>query len=118
MELQRPLDRHRHDRSHRARRRGGTRAAHGPLSAGRAGRRLAALVAYYRAFEAAPPDFAATARIGGRDLAAGAFRGRTTTAVSTRIALEDVAAAIAAATGELVFEKDGTGTLYYGARVR
>ena len=79
---------------------------------------LEALVAYYRAFEAEAPDFTASARIGARELASHAFRGRSTTAVSARVPLADVAAAIAGATGDLVFEKQGTGTLYYGARVR
>lgn len=79
---------------------------------------LAALVAYYRAFESEAPDFSATARAGDRTLLTREFRGRSTDAQSVRVPLDDVAAAIAGATAALAFEKQGAGTLYFGGRVR
>lgn len=79
---------------------------------------LSALVAYYKAFEAAAPDFSATASLGGRPVASAEFRGRSTGAVTARVAMADVMRAAAGAVRELVFEKTGTGTLFYGARLR
>lgn len=79
---------------------------------------LAAMVTYYRTFEAEPPSFTATARLGDQTLLTGTFEGRTTGAVSERIPLDDLKAAVRAAATDLVFEKTGDGTLYYGARVR
>lgn len=79
---------------------------------------MAALVAYYRAFEPAAPDFAATVSLGSKTLASGEFRGRSTAAATTLVPLPDVLAAAAGAVRELVFEKRGDGTLFYGARLR
>lgn len=79
---------------------------------------LAALVAYYKAFESATPDFSATASLGGRQVAAAEFRGRSTTAATARVPMAEVMTAAAGAARELVFEKTGAGTLYYGARLR
>ena len=79
---------------------------------------LAALVAYYRAFESTAPDFSATVALGARQIAAAEFRGRSTTAASTLVPLADVLAGATAAARELVFAKIGAGTLFYGARLR
>ncbi|MDQ3171570.1 MAG: MG2 domain-containing protein [Acidobacteriota bacterium] len=79
---------------------------------------LAALVAYYRAFESTAPDFAATVALGARQIASGEFRGRSTTAASTLVPLAEVLAGATGATRELVFVKTGAGTLFYGARLR
>lgn len=79
---------------------------------------LAALVAYYRAFEAEPPDFAATVTLGDRPLLAATFKGRSTDAASARVPLDEFTTAVRAAASDLVFEKTGSGTLHYGARVR
>ena len=79
---------------------------------------LNALVAYYRAFESVTPDFAATASLGPRVLATAEFRGRSTTSASTSVPMADVLSAMTAAAGELVVEKRGAGTLFYGGRMR
>lgn len=79
---------------------------------------LAALVAYYKAFESVAPDFSATASLGGRTVTSAEFRGRSTTASTARVPMSDVMAAAAGAARELVFEKTGAGTLFYGARLR
>ena len=79
---------------------------------------LAALVAYYRAFESTAPDFAATVALGARQIASGEFRGRSTTAASTLVPLAEVLAGATGAARELVFAKTGAGTLFYGARLR
>jgi alpha-2-macroglobulin len=79
---------------------------------------LEALVAYYRAFESTVPDFAATAAIGPRVIVSAEFRGRSTTAAGATIPLADIVAAIGGAARELVVEKRGAGTLFYGGRLR
>lgn len=79
---------------------------------------LDALVKYYHAVESVTPDFSATATLGTRQVAAAEFRGRSTSAVSTLVPMADVLSAAGAATRELVFEKQGAGTLFYGARLR
>ena len=80
---------------------------------------MAALVAYYRRYEAAAPDFRAVVEMGTRELAANEFRGRSTEAVSTAVPMTDVlAAAPAGGTAPLTFHREGTGTLFYTARLR
>ncbi|MDQ3070968.1 MAG: MG2 domain-containing protein, partial [Acidobacteriota bacterium] len=79
---------------------------------------LTALVAYYRAFESTEPDFAASALLGTKPVASAQFRGRSTAAATALVPLADVMAAAAGAARELVLEKQGAGTLFYGARLR
>jgi uncharacterized protein YfaS (alpha-2-macroglobulin family) len=80
---------------------------------------LEALVAYYRRFETVTPDFTASVRLGTAELAAGRFQGRSTEARATDIPMSRLAAAAPAGSEQpLTFTRNGTGTLYYSARLR
>ncbi|HXE79584.1 MAG TPA: MG2 domain-containing protein [Vicinamibacterales bacterium] len=80
---------------------------------------MEALVAYYRRYEASSPDFRAVVRLGERDLSAAEFRGRSTTLVSTSVPMTEVlSVAREGSTAPLTFRRDGTGTLFYTARLR
>ena len=80
---------------------------------------LQALVSYYRKYEATVPDFRATVTLGAKQLARDEFRGRSTEASTTRVAMPQVlAAGPAGATTPLTFARDGAGTLFYTARLR
>ena len=80
---------------------------------------LEALVDYYRKYESMSPDFVATASLGSTTLARRAFVGRSTEAFRRDVPLSSVPKpAVSGATQPLRFEKVGTGTLFYTARLR
>ena len=80
---------------------------------------LGALVDYYRKFESETPDFVALAALGRDTLARSAFEGRSTTAIAREIPMRDLARRLTPGTSQpLRFEKQGTGTLFYHARLR
>jgi alpha-2-macroglobulin len=79
---------------------------------------MAALVRYYRAYEAEVPDFTAVVRLGDEELAREAFRGRSTEAATADVAMERVTSAPPGATRPLTFAREGTGTLFFSTRLR
>jgi alpha-2-macroglobulin len=80
---------------------------------------LEALVDYYRKFESVPPNFVGTATLGTTSLARQAFVGRSTEAFRRDVPLASVPKpAVPGSTQPLRFEKQGTGTLFYTARLR
>lgn len=80
---------------------------------------MEALVAYYRRYEADVPDFSAIVRLGQQELARETFRGRSTQEHTTELPVARVASAVPAGqTRPLTFTREGTGTLFYSARLR
>jgi alpha-2-macroglobulin len=80
---------------------------------------MEALVAYYRRFEAAPPDFRAVVTLGAEDLARQEFKGRSTAATAKDLPMTKVLAQGAAGGKQpLTFTREGAGTLFYTARLR
>jgi uncharacterized protein YfaS (alpha-2-macroglobulin family) len=80
---------------------------------------MEALVAYYRRYEAEVPDFRAVVKLGEQELATEQFKGRSTESVSKDVPMPQVLAAGAAgASRPLTFTREGTGTLFYTARLR
>ena len=80
---------------------------------------MESLVAYYRRYEAAVPDFTGAAMLGDRVIAREQFRGRSTRAASHDLPMPELlASAPAGATRPLTFTRDGAGTLFYTARMR
>jgi uncharacterized protein YfaS (alpha-2-macroglobulin family) len=80
---------------------------------------MEALVAYYRKYEAAPPDFRAIVRLGTEDVAREEFKGRTTTARTREVPMAKVLAQGPAGTNRpLTFTREGSGTLFYATRLR
>jgi uncharacterized protein YfaS (alpha-2-macroglobulin family) len=80
---------------------------------------LEALVAYYRRFEAAPPDMTATAALDGRPIGTATFRGRSSASTEVRIAMPDLLRQIPAGTAaDLTLSRAGTGRLYYATRLQ
>jgi uncharacterized protein YfaS (alpha-2-macroglobulin family) len=73
---------------------------------------LLALDAYRRAQEKAKPDFIARVWLGGESLAEFAMKGRSAMAMSHEVPLAELRQ------GDLVFEKQGAGKLFYEARLR
>ena len=80
---------------------------------------MQALVAYYRKYESTVPDFRAVVSLGARELARDEFRGRSTESSTTNVPLARVIAAGPAGTDvPLTFRRDGSGTLFYAARLQ
>ena len=80
---------------------------------------MEALVAYYRTYESAVPDFRAVVALGTRQLASAEFRGRSTEAATASIPMTQVLAAAPAGTPlPLDLTREGEGTLFYAARLR
>jgi uncharacterized protein YfaS (alpha-2-macroglobulin family) len=80
---------------------------------------MQALVSYYRKFEPDAPNFRAMVRLGEQELAREEFRGRSTESTAKEVPMAQVLAAGAAGTTHpLTFTREGTGTLYYTARLR
>ena len=80
---------------------------------------LEALVSYYRAFEAEVPQLQAQVALAGRSIGNATFAGRSTTAQEFRIAMPDLVQQVsAAATRDLVVSRQGTGRLFYTARMQ
>jgi alpha-2-macroglobulin len=78
---------------------------------------MEALVNYYRRYEPETPNFRAVAKLGEHEVASGEFRQRSTEATTKQIPLNQVPAQ-SAAPAPLTFTRDGTGTLFYTARLR
>ena len=80
---------------------------------------MEALVAYYRKYESAPPDFRAVVKLGTEDITREEFRGRSTTSKTREMPMGKVLAqGPAGASRQLTFTREGTGTLFYTARLR
>jgi uncharacterized protein YfaS (alpha-2-macroglobulin family) len=80
---------------------------------------LESLVAYYRAFEAEVPQMKAAVSLAGRSIGSADFAGRSTTAQEFRVAMPDLVQQVAsAATRDLVVSREGTGRLFYTARMQ
>ena len=80
---------------------------------------LEALVDYYRKYEAETPNFTGVASIGSQVVARDTFAGRSTEAVARELPMRELTARIpAGAARTLRFEKQGSGTLFYTARLR
>ena len=80
---------------------------------------MEALVAYYRKFESAPPDFRAIVKLGTEDVARQEFKGRSTKSTVRELPMSKVLAqGQGGAERPLTFTRDGTGTLFYSARLR
>ena len=80
---------------------------------------LEALVSYYRKFESVTPNFTAVASLGSTQLASAQFQGRSTEAKATDVPMPKLLASIPAGSEQpLTFTRDGTGTLFYSARLR
>ena len=80
---------------------------------------LEALVDYYKKYEAEVPDFTAAVRLGARELATEVFTGRSSEARPHELPMKDLLAR--GTPGErldLAFERRGTGTLHYVARLK
>jgi uncharacterized protein YfaS (alpha-2-macroglobulin family) len=92
---------------------------------------MESLVDYYRRYEKETPDFAAVVTLGSEALARDEFRGRSTEAKSHDVPMQKLlsvataasavvapAAGAAAASRDVKFERQGTGTLFYLMRLR
>ena len=75
-----------------------------------------ALVAYYRKYEAAPPNFTADVKLGAEALVRATFKGRSTEAATKDVPMAALARTDAG-TRELSLHRDGEGTLFYAARL-
>jgi uncharacterized protein YfaS (alpha-2-macroglobulin family) len=80
---------------------------------------MEALVDYYRKFERELPDFTAVVTLGPDELARQAFAGRSTTAANAALSmLELLQKGAPGTTLPLAFDRQGSGTLHYVARLR
>ena len=80
---------------------------------------MEALVAYYRKYESAPPDFRAVVKLGTEDFAREEFKGRSTDVDDEELPMAKVLAQGARRRAQpLTFTREGTGTLFYTARLR
>jgi alpha-2-macroglobulin len=80
---------------------------------------MESLVAYYRRFESVTPNFTAVARLGDTQLASVQFQGRSTDAKTAEVSMPKLLAAGPAGLEQpLTFTRNGTGTLFYTARMR
>ena len=79
---------------------------------------LESLVSYYRTFEAEIPNMTATVAIGSRPAGTATFRGRSSAAHDVHLAMPDLLRQVpAGAERELAVSREGTGRLYYTARL-
>jgi uncharacterized protein YfaS (alpha-2-macroglobulin family) len=80
---------------------------------------MQALIAYYRKYESDVPDFRAVVKLAGEDVVRSTFEGRSTESVTRNVPMAALVAKAAPGTQrELTFTRDGTGTLFYTARLR
>jgi uncharacterized protein YfaS (alpha-2-macroglobulin family) len=94
---------------------------------------MESLVAYYRKYESTIPDFSAVVTLGGGELARQEFKGRSSVSVSKDVPMATILAggAPGASTppapqraedarsgSRLTFTREGSGTLFYTARLR
>jgi uncharacterized protein YfaS (alpha-2-macroglobulin family) len=79
---------------------------------------LESLVSYYKAFETDIPNMTATVAIGSRPAGTATFRGRSSAARDVQLAMPDLLRQVpAGAERELAVSREGTGRLYYTARL-
>jgi uncharacterized protein YfaS (alpha-2-macroglobulin family) len=80
---------------------------------------MEALIAYYRRYESAAPNFSAIVRLGQEELARERFDGRSTESRSTDVPLSALLPSGGAGTKQsLTFAREGQGALFYSARLR
>jgi uncharacterized protein YfaS (alpha-2-macroglobulin family) len=80
---------------------------------------MEALVNYYRRYEAEPPNFTAAVKLGEKELTRAQFQGRSTDAQKQQLPMTQMLAAAPAGSNQpLTFSREGTGTLFYTARLR
>jgi uncharacterized protein YfaS (alpha-2-macroglobulin family) len=80
---------------------------------------MEALVTYYRTHESEVPEFTAAVTLGPRPLLKQTFKGRTATATAKSVPMTSLlGSGPAGATRELTFAKQGTGRLFYVARLQ
>jgi hypothetical protein len=80
---------------------------------------MEALVDYYKKYEAEVPDFTAVVRLGARELTTDVFRGRSSEARPHDVPMKDLLSRGAEKQKlDLAFERNGTGTLHYVARLK
>jgi uncharacterized protein YfaS (alpha-2-macroglobulin family) len=80
---------------------------------------MESLVDYYRKYELETPDFVAVVTLGAEALAREEFRGRSTEAKAKDVPMNEVQKkAPAGAQLPLLFDRQGTGTLFYLVRLR
>ena len=80
---------------------------------------MAALVAYYKKFESVVPDFTAVVALGQQELAREVFKGRSTESVPTDVPMNALLTEVLpGSTQPLTFTRNGSGTLFYTARLR
>ena len=80
---------------------------------------LESLVAYYRRFESATPNFTALVKLGDAQVTAGEFQGRSTVSHGSDMPMANLLASGPAGSEQpLTFTRTGTGTLFYSARLR
>ncbi|HEY6137669.1 MAG TPA: MG2 domain-containing protein [Thermoanaerobaculia bacterium] len=73
---------------------------------------MEALVDYYRKYESVTPDFTAVVNAGSQMIAKDVFKGRSTEAKSHDVPVAQLKS------GDVTFEKQGAGTLFYLMRLR
>ena len=80
---------------------------------------MESLVDYYRKYEKETPDFSSAITLGAQTIATGQFKGRSTEAQSEKIDMKDLLRVRPASEKtDLLFSRQGTGTLFYMARLR
>ncbi len=80
---------------------------------------MEALVAYYRKYETDVPDFSAVVKFSNDELVRSRFEGRSAEAVTRDVPMATLAARTSPGSKrELTFTREGTGTLFYVARLR
>jgi uncharacterized protein YfaS (alpha-2-macroglobulin family) len=77
---------------------------------------MESLVDYYRKYESETPDFTAVVTLGTSTIAKDPFRGRSTEAKTHDVPMSQLVAAPSPAT--VLFDKQGTGVLFYLMRLR
>jgi uncharacterized protein YfaS (alpha-2-macroglobulin family) len=79
---------------------------------------MEALVAYYKKYESQVPDFRAVVKLANDELVRETFQGRSTQAATHDVPMASLAAKSAPGTRrELTMSREGTGTLFYAARL-
>ena len=80
---------------------------------------MESLVAYYRKYETVVPDFSAAVRLGDTEIVRGEFRGRSSESATKDLAMPQVLeSGLAGTVKPLTFKREGSGTLFYTARLR
>lgn len=77
---------------------------------------MEALVDYYKKYESVVPDFVGTVTAGGQAIATETFEGRDTEVRSKEFSMAELLRR--PGTSSLVFQREGTGTLFYMLRLR